>query len=105
MQRAYETSHPWITFKATDLNKLDPKFWMLIGEARSKCEHLAGSPLRPDVAQELWRVTLVKGARATTAIEGNTLTEEQVEGILDGTYEAPESVSIKSRKCETCSMR
>ena len=64
---------------------------MLLGEAHSKCEHLAGAPLRPDVAQELYRVTLIKGALATTAIEGNTLTEEQVAGLLDGTFEAPRS--------------
>jgi Fic family protein len=91
MPRRYEETHPWISFKATDINKLGPKFWMLVGEARSKCHHLAGTPLRPDIAEAFWRVTLVKGARATTAIEGNTLTEEEVEGILKGTYRAPES--------------
>jgi Fic family protein len=64
---------------------------MLLGEAHSKCEHLAGAPLSPDVAQHLYRVTLVRGALATTAIEGNTLTEEQAQGILDGSYKAPPS--------------
>ena len=64
---------------------------MLVGEARSKCEHLAGAPLKPDVAQQLYGVTLVKGALATTAIEGNTLTEDQARGILDGSYKAPPS--------------
>jgi Fic family protein len=64
---------------------------MLVGEARSKCEHLAGAPLKPDVAQQLYQVTLVKGALATTAIEGNTLTEDQARGILDGSYKAPPS--------------
>ena len=49
--RSYEESHPWITFKATDINDLDPKLWMLLGEARSKCQHLAGTPLRPDIAR------------------------------------------------------
>ncbi len=64
---------------------------MLLGEARSKCEHLAGAPLKPGVARQLYQVTLVKGALATTAIEGNTLTEEQVRGILEGSYQAPPS--------------
>ena len=89
--RAYEDSHPWINFAATDINDVHPRHWMLLGEARSKCEHLAGAPLKPAVAQELYTVTLVKGALATTAIEGNTLTEEQVRGILDGSYKAPPS--------------
>ena len=67
------------------------KFWLLMGEARSKCQHLAGTPLKPQTAHELSAVTLIKGAMATTAIEGNTLTEDQVRGILDGTYHAPQS--------------
>lgn len=96
--RGYEESHPWITFKATDVNDLDPRLWMLLGEARSKCEHLAGTPLRPDVARHLYEVTLVKGAQATAAIEGNTLTEEQVEGIYRGTYKAPPSRAYQERE-------
>jgi Fic family protein len=89
--REYERTHPWIDFKATDVNEIRPRHWMLVGEARSKCEHLAGTPLKPDVAKHLYQVTLVKGALATTAIEGNTLTEDQARGILDGSYKAPPS--------------
>ncbi len=96
--RRYLDSHPWITFSAADINSLDPKAWMLLGEARSKCEQLAGTPLRPSVARRLYEVTLVKGVRATTAIEGNTLTEEQVEGILRGTYRAPPSRAYQERE-------
>jgi Fic family protein len=89
--RDYERTHPWIDFRATDVNDIRPRHWMLVGEARSKCEHLAGAPLKPDVAKQLYQVTLVKGALATTAIEGNTLTEDQARGILDGSYKAPPS--------------
>lgn len=96
--RSYLESHPWINFKAVDINDLEPKTWMLLGEARSKCEHLAGTPLRPSVARYLSRIALVRGAQATTAIEGNTLTEEQVEGILDGTFKAPPSREYQQRE-------
>jgi Fic family protein len=89
--REYERTHPWIDFKATDVNDVQPRHWMLLGEARSKCEHLAGAPLQPDVAAQLYKVTLIKGALATTAIEGNTLTEDQVRGILEGSWKAPPS--------------
>lgn len=89
--RLYEESHPWINFSAKALNGVHPRLWMLLGEARSKCEHLAGAPLTPEIAERLYRVTLIKGAQATTAIEGNTLSEEQVAGILDGSFEAPTS--------------
>ncbi len=96
--RSYEESHPWITFEATDFNNLGPKTWMLLGEARSKCDHLAGVPLPPEVAKDFYTVALIKGAQATTAIEGNTLTEEQVAGILDGTFKAPESRAYQERE-------
>ena len=96
--RSYRKSHPWITFEATDFNDVQPRTWMLLGEARSKCQHLAGTPLRPDVAENLYTVALIKGAQATTAIEGNTLTEEQVAGILAGTFKAPPSRAYQERE-------
>jgi Fic family protein len=89
--RLCEETHPWINFQATDMNEVLPRHWMLLGEARSKCEHLEGAPLKPDVAEKMYGVTLVKGALATTAIEGNTLTEDQVRGIFEGSYKAPPS--------------
>jgi cell filamentation protein, protein adenylyltransferase len=96
--REYERTHPWIDFEATDINQVQPRHWMLLGEARSKCEHLAGAPLKPDVAEQLYGVTLVKGALATTAIEGNSLTEDQVRGILHGSYKAPPSRQYQERE-------
>lgn len=96
--RRYLESHPWITFRATGVNDLNPRTWMLLGEARSKCEHLAGVPLQPAVAQRLFQAALVRGAQASTAIEGNSLTDEQVQGILDGTYSAPPSQSYQEQE-------
>jgi len=96
--RSYQNSHPWITFDATDVNSLDPRNWMLLGEVRSKCDHLAGTPLQPEVAQRFYEVALIKGAQATTAIEGNTLTEDQVAGILRGTFSAPPSRAYQERE-------
>ena len=78
MTRLYEESHPWLTFDLRQVNNMGPRPWMLMGEARSKCQHLAGAPLQPALAEALNQVTLIKGAQATTAIEGNTLTEQQV---------------------------
>lgn len=75
--RQYPRTHPWITF-TLDLTKPSHKTWMLLGEAESKCEHVAGVPLRPAVAQRLHEIYLSKGVHGTTAIEGNTLTEEEV---------------------------
>ena len=96
--KAYEESHPWITFKATDVKKLLPRPWMLLGEARAVCEQIANTPLTPSVARHLNEVALIKGAQATTAIEGNTLDEEQVAGIYRGEYKAPPSRAYQERE-------
>jgi Fic family protein len=64
---------------------------MMIGEARSKCEHIAGVPLRPQTAEQLYVVSLSKGVHATTSIEGNTLSEEQVKQQVEKTLKLPGS--------------
>ena len=81
--RAYERSHPWLTFKAR-LDDVPVPVWMLLGEARSKCDHIAGVPMKPEVASHLLQVFLAKGVQGTTAIEGNTLTQQQVEAVVAG---------------------
>ena len=63
----------------------------MLGECQSKCEHIAGVPLRPDVAENLHRIYLAKGALATTAIEGNTLSEKEVLQVLNGDLKLPPS--------------
>ncbi|MFN8495363.1 MAG: Fic family protein [Caldilineaceae bacterium] len=63
----------------------------MLGEAHSKCQHISGVPLLPGIAEHLHQVYLAKGVLATTAIEGNTLTEEQVMRRLQGKLTLPPS--------------
>lgn len=87
-ERAYKDSHPWITFHV-DLRRLSVDTWMLLGEVRSKIEHLSLALLKPEVAAEMNLLYLAKGAHATTAIEGNTLSEDEVLEIVEGRNESP----------------
>jgi len=48
----YEQSHPWITF-SLKLDQPGHILWLDLGEAASKCEHIAGVALHPDIAKEL----------------------------------------------------
>lgn len=96
--KAYTESHPWITFSASDVNDLPPRTWMLLGEARAICEQITSTPLKPGVVEHLNEIALIKGALATTAIEGNTLNEEQVAGIYRGEYTAPPSREYQERE-------
>lgn len=86
----YQDTHPWITFKF-DASNLNYKIWLLLGEAQSKCEHIKGAPLLPETKRQLYNVYLAKGALATTAIEGNTLSEKEVEERINNKLVLPPS--------------
>lgn len=73
----YKETHPWISFSLPPLNSHE-ELWLLLGEAKSKCEQIANSILEPELARYLQSIYLAKGALATNAIEGNTLTEADV---------------------------
>ncbi len=88
--RTYEKTHPWITFRA-NLGRAEAPLWLDLGEIASKCEHLANAALQPEVARKLHEVFLAKGAAATTAIEGNTLSEAQVLQLVRGELKLPPS--------------
>lgn len=90
MNQKYIDSHPWLDF-TVDLTKASFQFWMNLGEAQSKSDHIAGVPLPKKVADKLHEMYLAKGVFATTAIEGNTLTETQVLQQMEGKLELPPS--------------
>lgn len=91
----FERTHPWLKFSA-DFTDVPPTFWVTLGECQSKCEHIAGVPLKPNVAEILHSVYLAKGAWGTTAIEGNTLSEEEVLKHVQGKLElTPEREYLK----------
>lgn len=97
--RTYEKTHPWLDF-TLDVRELDYTTWMLLGEAISKTEHIAGVPLEPDSAKKLHAVYLAKGVLATTAIEGNTLTEDEVRDHLEGHLQLPPSRQYLAREID-----
>lgn len=98
-KRPFLDSHPWISFEL-DLKRVSWLFWEQLGEARSKCRHIATTPLPPAVSQQLSALYLAKGVHATTAIEGNTLTEEQVLAAVGGQLQLPVSQEYQRREIE-----
>jgi Fic family protein len=55
-----------------------------LGQCEAIIETIQEMPLTPDEHERLLQVALVKGARATTAIEGNTLSDEEVHQVSEG---------------------
>jgi Fic family protein len=88
--RSYEQTHAFLDF-SLDVRRFEPTLWVLLGEASSKWDHIAGTPLEPAEAMKMHRLYLAKGAAATTAIEGNTLSEEEVIELIEGKATLPTS--------------
>ena len=88
--RTFQETHPWLNFQL-DLRRVDYTLWFQLGEVQAKCEQVAGIPLLPDDEEYLLEVYLAKGASATTAIEGNTLSEEEALELIKGELVLPRS--------------
>ena len=64
--------------------RLHEKTANLLGQCYAYINSVLNTPIRPDYYQRLLLVSLNKGALATTAIEGNTLTEADLAQIQSG---------------------
>jgi Fic family protein len=99
VDRTYLGTHPWLSFNI-DLRQAPTELWILLGEARSKVEHLGESLLDPETGERLRELYLAKGVHATTAIEGNTLSEEEVAAHLGGRLNLPSSQEYRTREID-----
>lgn len=97
--KEYQKTHPWLTFEA-DLRRLDAKTWILLGAAQSKCLHISNVPMKPELKQVLHQTYLAKGIHSTTAIEGNTLSEEEVRKRIEGTLSLPQSREYQGKEVD-----
>lgn len=70
---------------------LTPDILYYLGQCSSIIYAIADIPLPPERYAELMHISLTKGAQATTAIEGNTLTEEEIAQIERGEADLPPS--------------
>lgn len=84
-----------------DTTRMPADLWLMLGEGLSKCQHLAGVPLKPAAASSLASVYLARGVAATTAIEGNTLSADEVQAIVDkGSAQVTESRAYLEREVQ-----
>jgi Fic family protein len=68
---------------------LDGSALYLLGACDAIVSAICQIPLQPEYRDNLLHVSLIKGAQATTAIEGNTLTESEVRRVAEGEQLAP----------------
>lgn len=83
MDKVYPKTHPWLSF-TIDFRNAPPRLWCLAGECRSKCEHVKNSLIKPDQIPYMMQVYLAKGVQGSAAIEGNTISEQEVLDLVQG---------------------
>lgn len=77
LQREY----PHILFKKQW--NLSEKSLHYLGQCEAYVQAINNTPILPHHYQQLMNVALLKGAQATTAIEGNTLSDDEVKKIMN----------------------
>lgn len=88
----YQREYPHLAFnRQWDLNE---KCLLTIGESYSLTRAINKTPLMPQYYDELRHIALHKGAQSTTAIEGNTLSDEQIVKLMEG-QTLPESIKYQ----------
>jgi Fic family protein len=64
--------------------EITPNIAYLLGQCEAIVRAICDTPLEPGYHQHLKMVSLRKGAQATTAIEGNTLSEDEIAKVAAG---------------------
>lgn len=58
--------------------------WYKLGQCKSIIKAISNAPIQPNYRKKLLEFSLIKGAQATTAIEGNTLSIDEIKEIQEG---------------------
>ncbi len=92
-------SHDFIKFPP-NLQNIRSRVWLLLGEIQAGIDHIKQLPIPPDDSNMLRRVYLTKGVHSTTAIEGNSFSEEEVAKIINKEMEVPLSREYQEKQID-----
>lgn len=87
---SFEQSHPWISFR-WDPARLPPAVWLLVGEAATLCSRLVEVAIPAKEAELMAYISLLHGVVANAGMDGNTLTEDHLDRLLEGSLSLPPS--------------
>ncbi len=82
-------THDFIKFPPS--YKLGAREWILLGVIQARIEQIIRIPIPAYVSQNFRTIYLSKGVHSTTAIEGNSFSEEEVARIIAGDFQVPPS--------------
>ena len=93
---SYEEANPWATFDL-DLSAAPAILWVLLGEAQGLCQQVGAAVLPPQVATRVADEALARAARASVAMAGHTLTEnEALDRLADQAKPMPQRTGVRA---------
>ena len=95
--RTYEQTHPWLSFRWEPRNVPYP-VWLLLGEATAACQRLRDAALPPQEGTLTSYVAMLQGIVANASLDGNSLSEDQVDRLLEGSLQLPPSQVFLERE-------
>ena len=93
------STHRFIKFPP-NFRDVGSRIWLQLGEIQAKIEHIKRLPIPPDDSYKLRGMYLTKGVHSTTAIEGNSFSEEEVAKIINKEMEAPPSRAYQEKQID-----
>ncbi len=93
------STHGFIRFPP-NIQYMSPRVWLLLGEIQARIEHIKQLPIPLDDSNMLRQIYLTKGVHSTTAIEGNSFSEEEVAKIINKEMKAPPSREYQQQQIE-----
>ena len=93
------TTHRFIKFPPS-FHDVGSRVWLLLGEIQARIELIKRLPIPPDDSNMLRGMYLTKGVHSTTAIEGNSFSEEEVAKIINKEMKAPPSRAYQEKQIE-----
>lgn len=75
--------YPHLAFSSSQW-ELSKRSLIMLGQCVAYTKAISNTPIMPQFYDELMKLALRKGAQATTAIEGNTLSDEEITKLQEG---------------------
>lgn len=95
--RTYEQTHPWLSFRLEPRNVPFP-IWLLLGEATADCQRLRRAALPSRDGTLTNYVAMLQGVVANASLDGNSMSEDQVDRLLEGSLQLPPSQVFLERE-------
>ncbi len=95
--KTQKQTYPWLTFEFQP-DQVPFPVWVLLGEASLACEQVREAALAAREGDLIGYVASLQGIVANASLDGNSLSEDQVDRLLEGSLQLPPSQVFLERE-------